>query len=346
MDIAKIISNDESLQKSIKNLKYDPAARVPLLSAKIKPLWQCNLSCEFCELPKPTKPMEIEYLHKLLLNLQKCGLKKVHFSGGEIFLHAQIMDILRISSGIGFQVNLTTNGTLLNKDIIKELVSLKIHSISISLDSSDPGLHDKLRGIKGSFKQTMNIIILLNEYRKKEPHIIVNTVLSKKNIDTLDDLHNLLININDDISWNLFPIDPKRKRSLLDEAQIKELISISKNWKLLNNFILPETENEIHLFTKGKYALGYYKTHFCYAAWLQTFIDPQGFIYPCCKSRGRMPAFGKLEGGNFNEIMNGKNANEFKMNMVSGNVPDFCHYCDDFLTECMEIDKIINNFIT
>jgi radical SAM protein with 4Fe4S-binding SPASM domain len=343
MDILKIISNDELLLKGLKGIRNEPIVLLPILSAKIKPLWQCNLSCEFCELPKPGKPLDKEYIRQLLLNLKECGTKKVHFSGGEIFLHPQIMDILKMAIEYDFQVNFTTNGTLLNKEMIKELVSLKIHSISFSLDSGNPALHDKLRGIKGSFKHTLNIIKILNDYRKKEPKIIINTVLSNKNIDTLDDLHNLLLNTDNQIQWNLFPIDPKRKRSLLEKSQIDRLISISGKWKLLNNFILPENETGIHLLSKGKYALGYYKEHICYATWLQMFIDPQGFVYPCCKSRGRMPAFGKFDGNNLNDIMNEKNTAEFKMNMVSGNIPEFCHYCDDFLWESMEIDNLINH---
>ncbi len=106
-----------------------PLADTPLLFAKIKLLWNCNLSCKFCERPPVKQMMPLETVTAILHELCKQGLRKIHFSGGEVLLHPQIFTILKQAVSLGLQVNLTTNGTLLTKETARALCHLKIHSI-------------------------------------------------------------------------------------------------------------------------------------------------------------------------------------------------------------------------
>ena len=57
-----------------------------------------------------------------------------------------------------------TNGTLFNSRILENLQSCKVEQISVSLDAGRAGIHDKIRGVKGSFHRTLKGLRLLSEY--------------------------------------------------------------------------------------------------------------------------------------------------------------------------------------
>ncbi|MCP5052752.1 MAG: radical SAM protein, partial [bacterium] len=134
MDIVEAVEQVPGLVRKLANLERNPLPDTPVLSAKIKLLWQCNLSCTFCRLPAMTRPMPKEMVHRILKDLMSHGLRKIHFSGGEIFMHPDIMPILEDACSMGLQVNFTSNGTRITKDVARCLVEMGIHSISISLD--------------------------------------------------------------------------------------------------------------------------------------------------------------------------------------------------------------------
>ncbi len=53
---------------------------------------------------------------RVLTDLRRQGLRKVHFSGGEVLLRPDLETIIRQAVDLGLQVNITTNGTLLEKE--------------------------------------------------------------------------------------------------------------------------------------------------------------------------------------------------------------------------------------
>ena len=76
----------------------------------------CNLSCSFCppseRAPRTMTPSEFE----AILNKLKGHSKYIYLHiKGEPLLHDQLDLLLEMSHNHGFQVNLTTNGTLLQR---------------------------------------------------------------------------------------------------------------------------------------------------------------------------------------------------------------------------------------
>ncbi len=70
MDYKKTLYSIPGIQEKLYNLTQKPLLELPVLYAKIKILWQCNLSCKFCELPKPKKPLSKEIIAKLIKDLK------------------------------------------------------------------------------------------------------------------------------------------------------------------------------------------------------------------------------------------------------------------------------------
>ncbi|MCP4217549.1 MAG: radical SAM protein [bacterium] len=333
MDLLKQIDAAPGSVEKLKALSIDPSPDLPVLSAKIKLLWQCNLSCRFCELPTPSSPMPAQLVEKILRELAAKGLHKVHFSGGEVFLHPQIMTILETACKMGLQVNFTSNGTLIDKAIARRLVDMGVHAISISIESAAPSIHDKLRNSKGSHKRTVKAVEYLLRARKKKPYIQVNTVITRDNIEDLDNLHQLLKDLSGKVSWKLLPVDFVKKSLRPDKEMLEYLASRAEHWDLLSELPITATPKAYDKFFKGHYAAGYYKSNPCYMPWFHLFIDPTGFVYPCCMTRGKIPALGKIPDQSLEEVLKGERMSQIRMAMASGHPPAVCHRCDDFIKE-------------
>ena len=342
MDLARIIRETPGLQNRLASLRQDPLQETPVIFAKIKLLWQCNLSCVFCERPAPGEPMGLPAFKKILDDLIGHGVRKIHFSGGEILLHPGILGILEAACSSGVQVNFTSNGTLLTKEIAKAVTEIGVHSISLSLDSPKPGVHDRLRGRKGAFKSTVRAMEYLLRYRKKNPKVRVNTVVTRDNCDDLDDMHAFLSGIDRGLIWKLIPVDSQSGKLRLTEAQVAELTDRSRGWDLLENRHIFNRYDSDRNISRGLYAGNYYKHYPCYMPWLHLFIDPGGFAYPCCMTRGKIPSIGNVITEPLSALLNGARMRDIRMSMSGANAFEVCRRCDDFILENREIHELIN----
>lgn len=343
LDIAKALKDIPGLTDKLGSLDKDPIVDTPVLSAKIKLLWHCNLSCLFCELPKARLPMPKTDVERILSALP--NLRKVHFSGGEVFLHPEIFSILEYACRSGIQVNLTSNGTLLDKREIKRLAEIGVHSVSLSLDGIDPGLHDKLRGKKGAHKAVMKSIEYFAQNWKKRPKLRINTVVSQLNIHELDGIHSFLRQWDREISWKLLPVDSNKKKLLLTSNDIELLSKKIPDWELLENkdFERERFTRYSDRISKGQYGFGFYSCRLCYMPWLHVFIEPEGFVYPCCMTHKRIKAVGNMYQTPLETILSGANLQEIKMNMATGNKLGPCANCDDFIEENTAIHRLLNH---
>ena len=140
---------------------------------------RCNLTCEFCFRDKLSlKELTFKEVITVLENLGP-SIKKIGFTGGEVFLRKDIFEILDYLANKKIKVGLLSNATLLNEQKIEKLVSYPNLNIGISLDGLEK-THNNIRG-KNAFEKTFNNIKLINKRIK----IGVNTVITKNNIDEI-----------------------------------------------------------------------------------------------------------------------------------------------------------------
>ena len=159
---------------------------------------RCNLTCEFCYVGDLLN-VEGEWRQELTLDaLQRAfpeGSLQVNFTGGEIFMRKDILSVLDLFRGKGYACGyLTTNGTIITDeraDALAELARLGfLNHVSVSIDG--PGeLHDKARGVKGTFERTAAGLRRLQEAaaRKKAPlRVSINTTVAEESLETLDQM--------------------------------------------------------------------------------------------------------------------------------------------------------------
>ena len=179
------------------------------LYVKMKVFYGCNLKCEMCNHWRETRepPISSERFSEVLHELAELGTKKIHISGGEPMLRPQVPDLVEKASTLGIKVTMTTNGTLIDKAKAKRLVEGGLRGVNISIDSPIRKMHEKIRGVEGSFKATLKAVELFKRYKHKGKLTIrINTVVSRTNYQTLETLPDLAHELGAD-GINLIPVD-------------------------------------------------------------------------------------------------------------------------------------------
>ena len=96
----------------------------------------CNLACDFCpQTRRSSEFMKVETFSKILDQI-KSYTDYIYFHvKGEPLLHPDIEEFLDLSFEKGFKVNITTNGTLINKVKDKIIFKPALRQINFSLHS-------------------------------------------------------------------------------------------------------------------------------------------------------------------------------------------------------------------
>ena len=142
---------------------------------------KCNYRCQHCFIEDYScEGLTTKEIFKLLDNLRKFGVFVVEFTGGEVFLRKDFLDILRYARKLKFYVSVLSNISLLTDDIIAELKTLSLDCISTTLFSMDDNINDSITNGVNTATRTINNLIKLSEAGIR---IQVKTVLMKNNAD-------------------------------------------------------------------------------------------------------------------------------------------------------------------
>lgn len=134
-----------------------------LTSFQIELTSRCNERCVHCYIPHKYKLYDItpELYYNVLDQLKDMNVLSVTLSGGEPMLHPHFLEFLKAAQKCDFSVNILSNLTLLNDDIIATMKDTRLSSVQVSLYSMIPEHHDAITTVKGSFEKTKNSILKL-----------------------------------------------------------------------------------------------------------------------------------------------------------------------------------------
>jgi len=134
-------------------------ARLPL--QRLTSIWfqitglLCNLECTHCLVDSSPRNKSMAFLERnrvraVLREADELGVKEIYFTGGEPFLHREMVEILEDTLAL-FPATVLTNGTLITERMAARLGGLARDSrfsleIRISLDHPDPLPNDRVRG--------------------------------------------------------------------------------------------------------------------------------------------------------------------------------------------------------
>ncbi|MBR5742929.1 MAG: radical SAM protein [Clostridia bacterium] len=126
-------------------------------------------------------------------------------TGGEPLLRPDFFEIMSMARDLGFHWGMTSNGTLITKDVAHRLAECGMSTISISIDGLRE-THDELRGMPGGYDRAMEgIQNLIDE--KAFRAVQVTSVFNHRNIRELDELFSVMDGLDID-SWRVINLEP------------------------------------------------------------------------------------------------------------------------------------------
>ena len=172
--------------------------RIPFVpAAPFEIVWNytytCNLRCKHCyeDAGKRRPELSTEETKQVLDILSKLagvGIPALSFSGGEPLFRKDFFEVAAYAKKKIPYVSIATNGTLITKDVAKQLKSIDIDYVEISLDGASPKVHDWFRGIPGAFERTMQGI---KNCVEEGIDTCIATVIHKENLAEVEKIVNL-----------------------------------------------------------------------------------------------------------------------------------------------------------
>ena len=119
----------------------------------------------------------IDDIHSISGNIE------IVLSGGEPLLSPYVFDLAHYATSLGHKIHLLTNATLINNENVKK-ISNSFNSIRISVDGSNPTIHEFHRG-KHTFDKTMEAIDMLIQY---DAPVQVAMTVTRKNMYDIESM--------------------------------------------------------------------------------------------------------------------------------------------------------------
>lgn len=341
------------MKNKLKNLigKFKKSSIKPFSGMNIESSALCNLKCWIC----PTQfyssqvnrgNMSMATFRRLLPYFEH--VVNVDLTGwGEPFLNPNLFEMITQAKVAGCpSVTLTTNGTLLNVENIKQIIASEIDAISISIDSATKDTHEKLK-TGSNFSQLISgiqeLIAKRNYSGKKNPYVSASFLLMKDNIEEIPNFVKLMAELKvDEVAF-------KNLNGVFSQEGISQVIyegyyRVKIDQKIRAKYIAEAKrmaeKNGIRLVFHGNFIAE--RINDCWATPLDyPFIGWDGDVSPCCALKYPVIRLGKdgegidcrvLTFGNVNEeslerIWRNQGYIRLREKIRAGEIPEECGDC-------------------
>jgi len=153
---------------------------------------RCNLKCMHCY----SASADMEYPDELttdegktlIEDLAAFGAPVILFSGGEPLMRRDLLELAQYAADKGMRAVISTNGTLITKDIAAQLRKINLSYVGVSLDGLEK-THDRFRGAKGAFAKAMEGI---RNCREAGIKVGIRFTVNKRNLTDVPAMFDLL----------------------------------------------------------------------------------------------------------------------------------------------------------
>jgi AdoMet-dependent heme synthase len=133
--------------------------RVVPLKVHFDLTYRCHQHCLHCYIPDGWRQgqgrgreLNTVQVKGILEQLAEAGAFFLTFSGGEIFLRSDLLEIVEYARGLNFSISLMTSGSCgIGKKEIRSLSKLGIEGLLVTMFSLDAKVHDEITRLPGSW---------------------------------------------------------------------------------------------------------------------------------------------------------------------------------------------------
>ena len=118
----------------------------------------CNLKCRHCYMSSDNKKYQNELTTKeaksFIDDLADFHVPVLLFSGGEPLIRPDFFELAEYAQAKGVRPTLSTNGTLITREVAQRIKDIGVGYVGISLDGLQD-VNDQFRGVEGAFQKAM-----------------------------------------------------------------------------------------------------------------------------------------------------------------------------------------------
>jgi AdoMet-dependent heme synthase len=169
----------------------------------------CQLKCLHCradaQYRRDSRELTFEEGKNLIDQIYEMNNPMLVFTGGDPLMREDVFDIAKYAVDKGVRVSMTPSATPnVTKEAIEKAKEVGLARWAFSIDGPRAEIHDHFRGTAGSFDLTMEKIKYLHEVGLP---IQINTVISRYNIDYLDEMAKMVESLGC-VLWSVFFLVP------------------------------------------------------------------------------------------------------------------------------------------
>lgn len=250
----------------------------------------CNLKCSFCPETKRAKEfISIEKFEDIIKQIKEyTNLIALHVKG-EPLLHPNLKDILEVCKENNVLVNITTNASLLEKNLDLIIKSGAVRQINLSLHSITKNENTSLF----NFETYINSVLKASKEILEKTNIIISYRLwNLENIEENSENYHILNSLEREF----------KVENLKEIAKKEIFVKLSENAFLNQDleFIWPSLDGEF-ISDVGT----------CHGLRNQVAILVNGDVVPCCLDGEGCIVLGNVFEENFEDIINSEYSKEF-----------------------------------
>ena len=272
----------------------------------------CNLACDFCPRTKRTPEFMSTETFRAILDRIKGYTDYIYLHvKGEPLLHPQLSEFLDICREKGFQVNITTNGTLIRESGNMLLSKPSVRQVNFSLQSFDGNLSSLSRS-----EYIGNILSFAKEAMEKTDMFVSMRLWNLREAQSEERQNDAILTIIEE-TFDL-------PRPICEDGESGKAIN-SRGIKIADRLYVNQATEFVWPDLKEKEECG---GAFCYGLRNQAAILVDGTVVPCCLDGEGVINLGNILVTPFSEIIESDRAR----NIVDGftrkeAVEELCRKC-------------------
>lgn len=296
--------------------------KIPAESGRL--IWEitnkCNYSCKYCIFSSGAKNNDIELETEEILSaldgIRSFGIRQLKITWWEPFTRKDIWEILAYATKIGFEIDISTNASLLTEKHIQILNNPNIKYVHVSLDGSNSQMQALVR-----WERTFDLTIMgIKKLVKAWIYTRIWSVIHKWNEDYLKNIiekvtelwaNEIIFSLMEPVWRMKWDDELVSTKSIIFLEKKLDLLKLKYKDKILINYSF--TEKDKKTCTKKS------------CPWWEKFIflNHKWQLSPCTWVSEYFPEFiskNTLKTNSFSELMNGPEMlryKEFQNNLIS-----------------------------